>query len=309
MRLKEIARILKGRLYGRDMEVENILPPDEADKTSLTFLFNPEIMTGAGAVIAEVRIQGKNGIVVRDCKKAMYHLLKRFSQSKQKPVISGTAIIEEGVHIPDSCSIGNYTVIKKGARIGNGSYIGNGVFIDEGVRIGRFCRIEHNVVVYRDTFIGDYVYIGANSVIGKEGFGYVRFKTYKRMPHIGNVIIGNYVELGSNVTIDRATIGNTVIGAGTKIDNLVHIAHNVRIGKNCIIMGQSGVAGSTRIGDNVIICGQSGVSDHLKIGKNVVIYAKSGVFSNLEPNKKYSGIPAREHYVVLRALARLYKDL
>ncbi|MEO0094625.1 MAG: UDP-3-O-(3-hydroxymyristoyl)glucosamine N-acyltransferase [candidate division WOR-3 bacterium] len=309
MRLKDIAEIINGKLYGRDIEIKTILPPEEADRDSITFLFNTSLQTEAGAVISEVRVSGKNCIVVKNCKKAMYHLLKRISNLKRKPCIALTAVIANDSKISDSSTIEDYAVIKKGVKIGRGCYIGNGVYIDEGVVIGNYCIIDHNVVIYRNTVIGNYVHINANSVIGKEGFGYIKFKRYRRIPHIGNVIIEDYVEIGSCVCIDRATIGKTIIGSGTKIDNLVHIAHNVHIGKNCVIMGQSGIAGSTKIGDNVIICGQSGVSDHLKVGENVVIYAKSAVFSNLAPNKKYSGIPAREHYCVLKALARLYKDL
>ncbi|MEO0127698.1 MAG: UDP-3-O-(3-hydroxymyristoyl)glucosamine N-acyltransferase [candidate division WOR-3 bacterium] len=309
MRLKDIAKIIKGKLYGRDIEIKTILPPEEADRNSITFLFNTSLQTEAGAVISEVRISGKNCIVVNNCKKAMYYLLKRISNLKREPRIASTAVIANDTKISNSSTIEDYAVIKSGVKIGKGCYIGCGVYIDEDVTLGDYCTIEHNVAIYKNTIIGNYVYIGANSVIGKEGFGYVKIKRYKRIPHIGNVIIEDYVEIGSCVCIDRATIGKTIIGSGTKIDNLVHIAHNVHIGENCLIMGQAGIAGSTKIGDNVIICGQSGVSDHLKIGENAVIYAKSAVFSNLAPNKKYSGIPAREHYLVLKALARLYKDL
>ncbi|MGB9721244.1 MAG: UDP-3-O-(3-hydroxymyristoyl)glucosamine N-acyltransferase [bacterium] len=309
MKLREIAKIVKGNFYGKNMEIKNILPPDEADVDCLTFLFDTKVKTRARNIIAELRIPGKNGIVVSDCKKAMFYLLDRITTKKKHPMIAETAVIEKSAQISPDCIIESHTVIKKGAKVGKGCYIGAGVFVDENVFIGNYCTIEHNVVIYKNTVIGNYVQIGANSVIGKPGFGYVRFKRFKRLPHIGTVLIKDYVDIGSNVTIDRATIGNTIIGEGTKIDNLVHIAHNVHIGRNCLIMGQSGIAGSTKIGDNVILCGQSGVSDHLKIGKNIIVFAKSAVFSNLESNKKYSGIPAREHYKVLRALSRLYKGL
>ncbi len=309
MRLKKIAKIINGTLYGKDIDIKNVLPPEEADRHSLTFLFDPRTKTSARAVIAQQRVAGKISIVVKDSKKAMYLLLKQISRTKTKPHIAQQTRIEKNVHIPESCTIESYTIIKQGAKIGTGCFIGSGVYIDKNVVIGDYCTIEHHAVIYENTRIGNYVCIGANSVIGKEGFGYIKSRTYKRIKHIGGVIIQNFVEIGGNVTIDRATIGNTIIGRGTKIDNLVHIAHNVHIGKNCLVMGQAGIAGSTNIGDNVILCGQSGVSDHLTIGNNVVIYAKSAVFSNLAPDKKYSGIPAREHYIVLKALARLYRNL
>ncbi|MEO0205797.1 MAG: UDP-3-O-(3-hydroxymyristoyl)glucosamine N-acyltransferase [candidate division WOR-3 bacterium] len=309
MRLKEIAKIVKGKLYGKNIEIKNILPPEEADVNSLTFLFDAKMKTAARTVIAQTRIPGKNNIVVPDCKKAMYYLLNKITEKKKQPMIAKTAVIEKGAKISGNCIIESHAIIKKGVRIGKGTYIGAGAFLDENVIIGDYCTIEHNVVIYIKTAIGNYVQVGANSVIGKQGFGYVKFRRFKRLSHIGKVIIKDYVDIGSNVAIDRATIGSTIIGEGTKIDNLVHIAHNVQIGRNCLIMGQAGIAGSTRISDNVVLCGQTGVSDHLKIGKNVIVYAKSAVFSDLEANKRYSGIPAREHYTVLRALSRLYKDL
>ncbi len=304
-----MAKIVNGTLYGKDTEIISILPPEEADRHSLTFLLDPNTKTSACAVITQQRVAGKISIVVKDCKKAMYLLLKQFSRTKNKPYIAQQTLIEKNVHIPESCTIESYTIIKQGVKIGTGCFVGSGVYIDKNVVIGDYCTIEHHAVIYENTRIGNYAWIGANSVIGKEGFGYIKSRTYKRINHIGGVIIQDFVEIGGNVTIDRATMGNTIIGRGTKIDNLVHIAHNVHIGKNCLIMGQTGIAGSTKIGDNVILCGQSGVSDHLKVGNNVVVHAKSAVFSNLAPDKKYSGIPAREHYIVLKALARLYKNL
>lgn len=309
MQLKEIARIVRGRFYGNNLEIKSILPPEEAKKDSLTFLFNPAVRTRAGAVIAVKKISGKSGVIVSDCKKAMFYLLKKIAHRKRTPEIGEKVMIEKGVKIPRSCTIEPYTIVRSDVKIGRGCYIGAGVYLDEGVIIGDHCTIGHHTVIYPNTIIGNFVEIGANSVIGKQGFGYVRFKRYKKLSHIGGVLIKDYVEIGANVAIDRGTIGHTIIDTGTKIDNLVHIAHNVRIGKNCLIMGQVGIAGSARIGDNVILCGQSGVSDHITIGKNVIVYAKSAVFSNLAPYKQYSGIPAREHYTVLKALARLYKGL
>ncbi len=309
MRLRDVAQIVQGKFYGNNLEIKSILPPEEAKRDSLTFLFNLELKTRAGAVVAVKKISKKSGVIVSDCKKAMFYLLKKITKEKKIPEIGKNVIIEKGVNIPESCSIESYTIIQRGAKIGKGCCIGAGVYIDKGVNIGDYCTIGHHTVIYQNTIIGNFVEIGANSIIGKEGFGYIKLKRYQRLPHIGNVIIKDYVEIGANVTVDRGTIGNTVIGEGTKIDNLVHIAHNVKIGKNCLIMGQAGIAGSTKISDNVILCGQTGVSDHLTIGKNVVVYAKSAVFSNLVSNKQYSGIPAREHYTVLKALARLYKGL
>jgi UDP-3-O-[3-hydroxymyristoyl] glucosamine N-acyltransferase len=310
VKLSDVASIVHGSMYGKKFfEIKDILPPDDAGRNDLTFVFKPSIKTCAGAIIASEKFKGKNGIIVKDPKEAMYLLLKKLGKSKRKKEVSTKAMIEKNVSLPKSCTIEPFAIIKNGAMIGNGTYIGAHCYIDGGAIIGRNCEIHPSTVIYNNTKIGDFVIVNSNTVIGKQGFGYMKKKRYERLSHIGNVVIKNFVEIGSNVTIDRGTIGNTVIGEGTKIDNLVQIAHNVKIGKNCIIMGQVGIAGSTKIGSNVTLCGQVGISDHLEIGDNVIVYAKSAIFKSVAKNKEYSGIPAREHRVVLRALGRLYKGL
>ncbi|KPJ74212.1 hypothetical protein AMJ52_01455 [candidate division TA06 bacterium DG_78] len=313
MKLFEVARYVHGLLYGKkSFNIANIQPPDDANKDDLTFLFDPLTETNAGAVIANKKIKGKNGIVVEDPKEAMFILLERLStisNKRRKKEISSMAIIEDNVVVPKSCIIEPFVIIKSGAKIGNETYIGANCVIDRDTSIGKNCEIHPHTVIYKNTKIGNFVSIHSNTVIGKEGFGYIKKRGYKRFKHIGGVVIGDFVEIGSNVTIDRGTIGHTIIGRGTKIDNLVHIAHNVKIGTNCIIMGQVGIAGSTKIGDNVVLCGQVGVKDHITIGNGVTVYAKSGVFTPLKSNEVYSGTPARQHRAVLKALARLYKNL
>lgn len=308
MRLSEVAQIVSGIIYGnKNFVIKNILPPEDAKKYDLTFLFDNSYRTEAGAIIATKKVIGKNCIIVKEPKKAMFKLLKGLSKKEKVKSIAPQSIIEEGVSLPKHCVIEPYCVIKRNAIIGNGTYIGAHCFIDEGVVMGKKCAIHHNTVIYKNTMIGNFVDINSNTVIGKEGFGFIKLKNYGRIKHIGGVIIKDFVEIGSNVTIDRGTIGYTIIGEGTKIDNLVHIAHNVKVGKDCLIMGQVGIAGSTVIGDNVILCGQVGISDHLTIGDRVIVYAKSGVFKSLPKDGKYSGIPARKHQMVLKALARLYR--
>lgn len=308
MKLYEIARIINGSVYGRKAYViKNILPPDSAGKNDLTFLFDSFQKTRAGAVVAEKRVEGKSGIVVKNPKNALFVLLKNLAEKRRKREISPQSLIAQNVVLPKSCTIEPFAVIKKNVKIGAGTYIAAHCYIDEEVTLGKHCEIMSHTVIYKNTKVGDFVAIGANTVIGKEGFGYIKKRRYTRLKHIGGVVIKNFVDIGGNVTIDRGTIGTTIIGEGTKIDNLVHIAHNVEIGNHCILMGQVGIAGSTKIGSHVILCGQVGVSDHLEIGDNVVVYAKSGVFKSLVRNKKFSGIPAREHSAVLKAIARLYK--
>lgn len=307
MKLKEVGSIVAGVIYGDpNMEIRGVLPPEEAQEHDLAFLCDISVRTKAGATIGSEKIEGKNGIIVNDIREAMFLLLKALARPEKPRGVSPKSDIEEGVQLPKSCTVEPFAVIRKNAVIGKNVFIGTHCYIDENVMIGDNCCIHSNAVIYTNTGIGNFVIIGPNSVIGKEGFGYVRHEKYEKIRHIGGVIIESYVELGSNVTVDCGTIGNTVIGEGTKVDNQVHIAHNVTIGKNCIIMGQSGIAGSSRLGNNVILCGQVGISDHLQIEDDVIVYAKSGVFKSLKKGQKYSGTPAREHSVVLRAIARLY---
>ncbi len=308
MKLDDIAGIVGGTAYGNiEFEIGNILPPEDAQASDLTFLFKDKQQTDAGVIISERERAGKSGIVVEDTKEAMFCLLRVLGRTQPTAGISPHAVVEADVQLPDSCTVEPFAVIKKNAHIGCGTYVGAHCYIDEGVVIGENCEIHPNVVIYKGTEIGNLVLLNSSAVIGKEGFGYVKQERYEKIRHIGGVVIESFTEIGSGVTIDRGTIGNTVIGEGTKIDNQVHIAHNVRIGRNCVIMGQVGIAGSSRIGNNVILCGQVGISDHVEIEDDVIVYAKSGVFKQLKQGRKYSGIPAREHDAVLRAMARLYR--
>jgi UDP-3-O-[3-hydroxymyristoyl] glucosamine N-acyltransferase len=309
MKLADVAGVVGGTAYGDiEFEINNILPPEEAQESDLTFLFDERPQTNAGVIISHSKVAGKSGIIVEDMKDAMFCLLRELSKTQRTAGISPQAVLEAGVQLPESCTVEPFAVIKKNARIGSGTYIGAHCYIDEGVVIGENCEIHPSTVICRGTKIGSFSMINSSAVIGKEGFGYVKRKRYEKVRHIGGVVVGDFVEIGSGVTIDRATIGNTIVGEGTKIDNQVHIAHNVKIGRNCIIMGQAGIAGSSRVGDNVILCGQVGISDHLQIEDNVIVYAKSGVFKPLKEGRKYSGNPAREHDAVLRAMARLYRN-
>lgn len=309
VKLSDVGRLVRGKVYGKkSFDIKGVALPDEARDSELTFLFDPGVRTGAGAVVARVPIRNKSGIVVRDPKDALFRLLEHLGKRKRKYTIAPSADIDSSVMLPSQCEIEPFAVIRSGASLGSGTRIGAHAYIDEDVVLGKHCDISPHVVIHRNTRIGDHVMIGSGAVLGKEGFGFVKKRRYRRLRHIGTLIVQAFVDIGAQVTIDRGTIGTTVIGEGTKIDNLVHIAHNVTIGKHCIIMGQCGIAGSARLGDRVVLCGQVGVADHVCIGDNVIVYAKSAVFKTIPENKKYSGIPAREHTAVLRALARLYQQ-
>lgn len=202
---------------------------------------------------------------------------------------------------PLFCCIDNSAQIAKSAQISPFVYIG------KNVKIGAQTIINPFVAIFDDCEIGKRVVIGSGTIIGSPGFGYrKRGDRYYRIFHYGKVIIEDDVEIGQNVIIDRAKVNETRIGQGTKIDSLVHIGHNVKIGKNCIIIAQCGIAGSVQLGNNVILAGQVGIKDHIKIGDNAIVYAKSAVFKNIPKDEKYSGIPARPHNQTLKTWAKLY---
>lgn len=183
------------------------------------------------------------------------------------------------------------------------------VYVEAGVIIGARTVIYPFTTIFEGTEIGSDVVIGPGCAIGGCGFGYDKTETgFRRIPHLGRVVIEDEVEIGANVTIDRAKQGETRIGKGSKIDNLVHIGHNVRIGSHCIIIAQVGIGGSAQIGDKVTLAGQVGIKDHTRVGSGSVIYAKSALLKTVPENSRYSGIPARPHYQTLRAWARFFKD-
>jgi len=182
------------------------------------------------------------------------------------------------------------------------------VFVGEDVSIGDECFIYPNVTIREKVVLGNRVIIHSGSVIGSDGYGYVRAgATQRKIPQAGNVVLGDDVEIGSNVSIDRGTIDSTVIGKGTKIDNLVHIAHNVRIGENCLILGQTGMAGSTIVGNNTVLASQSGIAGHLRIGNNVVVAARGGVIKDVGDGEIVSGFPARKHSEMMKVYAAMMK--
>lgn len=204
--------------------------------------------------------------------------------------VSSSAKIGKNVYIDACCAIGD------NVSIGDNTIIHAGVVIDENSMIGNNVEIYSKVVIRENCSIGNNVIIQPGSIIGGDGYGFTEYngKHYK-VPQIGDVIIKDNVEIGSNVTIDRATIGSTIIGEGTKIDNLVHIAHNVEIGKNCLIVAQVGISGSVIIGDNVTLAGQVGVVGHIEIGSNTTVAARAVVTGNISENSFVSGFPAKPH--------------
>ena len=316
MKISEIARLLNGKLenFTQDKEIKNLKSIETATEDDITFLKNKKDLDKikAGAVIVGSFIPELNipQIVVDKPDIAFYKLIEIFYRDEKKEgFISDLAVVGKNVEIGKSSQIHEYVVIKDNVKIGNNCIIYPFCYIGENTQIGDNCILYPNVVIYKDAIIGSNVIIHANSVIAADGFGYYQEDgKHKKIKHIGKVIIEDDVEIGANTTIDRAMLDETVIKKGTKIDNLVMIGHNCKVGQNTILVSQVGIAGSSKIGNNVILAGQVGVADHITIGDNVIVTAKSGVGSDLPPNGIYgSSINAIEWKKWKRVIAILQK--
>jgi UDP-3-O-[3-hydroxymyristoyl] glucosamine N-acyltransferase len=206
--------------------------------------------------------------------------------------------------IAEGVSIGPGVVIDDGVRIGRHSIIGSGCKIGENSKIGANCRLDSNVVIYHNCHLGNHIIVQANATIGSTGFGYSLIDgAHRLIPHNGGVVIEDFVEIGANTCIDRAKFGNTIIGTGTKIDNLVQIAHNVTIGKCCLIAAQVGVSGSCTLGDGVVLAGQVGLANNIRIGDGTMVGAQTGVMKNVPPGEKMLWTPALKREEAMRVIA------
>lgn len=217
-----------------------------------------------------------------------------FPLVQAKPGVHPTAVIDAGAQVDPSAEIGAHCYVGPGAVIGENTRLMDSVSVGEGVQIGSNCLFYPHVTIYYGSQIGDRVVIHAGTVVGSDGYGFVfDAGQHRKIPQIGNVIVENDVEIGANVTIDRGAQGPTVIGAGTKIDNLVQIAHNVKIGKGCLLVAQSAIAGSSSLGDFAIIAGQAGIAGHIHIGSQATVAAQSGVMHSIPEGEKWLGSPAK----------------
>ena len=302
--LGEIASEIGGKVIGDSSHlIKGVSQIQDASSGTITFLSNPAYKkyletTNADAVIVEEKsfLNEKMGIVVQNSQFAMAKALRLFNPVlKENPIIDSMAYISDYAKIGEKVSVGPGACIEKGVRIGDGCRVGSNTFIGDNTILGNNCDLKANVSVYNNTNIGANVIIHSGTTIGSDGFGFVTIDgSHEKIPQTGNVVIKNDVEIGSNCSVDRATIGSTVIGEMTKIDNLVHIAHNVKIGKGCLITAGFAVAGSTEIGDFCTFAGQVGIAPHLKIGNNSIIASKSGVTKSLKGERVYAGFPARD---------------
>ena len=324
-----IADQINGTVVGdRDIDIFNISKIEEGSKGSLTFLANPKYTefiytTKASAAIVSSDFEPTEKIEltlikVKDPYSSFTTILELFDKdlSKRKG-ISQLTDIDKSSKISDSSFIGSFSTVGENSVIGEKCIIENQVFIGNNVEIGNGCFIYPGVKILDDTIIGQNCIIHSSTTIGSDGFGFAPNDdgSYKKIPQTGNVVIGDNVEIGSNSTIDRATLGSTIISNGVKLDNQIQVAHNVEIGENTAIAAQSGVAGSTKIGKNCMIGGQVGIIGHIKIGDNVKIQAQAGVTSNIESNSRVTGTPAisymnyNKSYVHFKNLHEIVKKI
>ena len=285
-----------------DLEITGVSEIQNGKSGTITFLGNQSYKkymdnTKASAVIVsnEKFLSGKDGVVVKNPQFAMAKVLSKFFPNEYNAKgIHPKAIVDSSSNIGNNVTIEAGAVIEAGVTIDDSTFIGANVFIGKNTKIGSECNIYQNVVIYQDIFIGNKVIIHGSAVIGCDGYGFVKDEgKHLKIPQTGTVLIGDDVEIGANSVIDRATIGETIISNMTKIDNLVHIGHNVQIGSGCLITAQVGIAGSAIIGDNCSIGGQAGVVPHVEIGPKSIIAAKSGVTRSLIGGEMYGGYPAR----------------
>jgi UDP-3-O-[3-hydroxymyristoyl] glucosamine N-acyltransferase len=329
MTVKEIAQIVGGKVVGDPSTVvTGVSGIKEAKKGDLTFVANPKYLvllksTQASAVIiSPSNSHSVNSNVtlvqVENPSLAFSKIINLIGPEpvKFEPGVHPTVIMGKNVKLGRDVSIQPYTVIEDGVVIGDNTVIGAGCYIGHYTKIGHDCFVHPHVVIRERIIIGNRVNIHSGTVIGGDGFGFATVKgVHHKIPQIGTVEIGDDVEIGANVTIDRARFEKTCIGNGVKIDNLVQIAHNVSIGDHTIIVAQVGISGSTSVGKNVIIAGQAGLIGHITVGDNAIIGGKAGVTKNVPSGTNVSGFPAREKwedmkcYAYLRKLPDLFEKL
>ena len=302
---QDIAQTVKGQLEGSATAVvTSAAGLSEAGENDLSFFHNPKYADQLSKTRAKVILvpEATNGVAMPGDKTwiRVSHPQWAFAQVLE-------LIDQARSHHPTG--IHPKAHVEPSAVVGQGTRIYPGCFIGANARIGENCLLYPNVVVREDTEVGSRVIIHAGAVLGADGYGFATQRgRHHKIPQIGRVVVEDDVEIGANVTIDRATTGETRIGAGTKIDNLVHIAHNVRIGKDCLIVAQVGIAGSTSVGERVTIGGQVGIVGHVTIGDNATIAAQSGIMNDVAPGEVLFGSPARPIKLAMKLLA-LYGKL
>jgi len=326
---EQIAGILEGEIVGdSNVEVSRLSKIEEGTEGSLTFLSNPKYTNFIYTTKASITIVNDTFvpespidttlIKVADAYKAFSKLLEFYNQVKlNKSGIETPSFISESATYGENIYLGSFSYVGDNVTLGDNVKVYPGSFIGDNVTIGNNVIIFAGAKIYSETVIGNNCTVHSGAVIGADGFGYAPNEdgTYNKIPQIGNVIIEDNVDIGANSTIDRATLGSTIIRTGVKIDNQVQIAHNVEVGKNTVIAAQTGIAGSTKLGENGMIGGQVGIVGHLTIGNNVRIQAQSGVGRNIKDNEVLQGSPTfgysdfSKSYVHFKNLPKMAKEI
>lgn len=325
MTVEEIALQVGGEISGDGKQaIHGIAPAATAKTGELTFADNASFFalaeqSQASAVLVPKTFESATRTLIRvkDVRLALAKLLPLFEPAEQwDPGVHPMAVVHPTASVHASAHIGAHCIVGAEATIGEGCVLMGGNHIGRRAILGARVKLYPNVVIGARCEIGDRVTIHASTVIGSDGYGYVFDNgVHRKVPQIGNVVIHADVEIGSNASIDRAALGSTVIGQGTKIDNLVHVAHNVSIGRHCLVMGQVGFAGSTQMGDYSVIASQSGIAGHLTLGRQVMVGAKSGVMRDIPDKGVVLGIPAmpdkqtKRQWVALQQLPDVLKRL
>ncbi|MFT6334178.1 MAG: UDP-3-O-[3-hydroxymyristoyl] glucosamine N-acyltransferase [Saprospiraceae bacterium] len=319
----QIATIVEGIVDGDpDVVIHGPSPIEEGRPGTVSFLSNPKYeqflySTNASAVLVHEDFSptmkiNSSLIRVKDVGVSIAKLFEHFSTRHETPHhISENSFIHEAALTSPNISVGMYSVVSEGVKVGAGTVIHTQVFVGKNVVLGKNVTLHSGVKIYRDCVIGDNCILHSNVVVGSDGFGFTKNADgqYEKIPHLGNVIIESDVEIGSNSTVDRGTIGDTIIRKGVKLDNLVQIAHNAEVGENTVMAAQSGVAGSSKVGKNCVIGGQVGIIGHLKIADGTMIQGQSGVTRSVkEENSKLYGTPAISYQNYLRSYSH-FKNL
>jgi len=313
----EIAKQLAGEVLGdANTPLTGFANADAAKAGDLTFAENAEYFAAAEASAATAIIAGKDAtstkkVIIRVTNPRVAFakaLAIFFPEPKFTPGIHPSAVIAQSAQIDPSAHIGPHCAIGERVKIGANVVLQSGNFVGDDSALGDGTNLFPNVTIYSSSQIGKRVRIHSGTVIGSDGFGYVfDMGFHRKVPQIGNVVIGDDVEIGSNSSVDRGALGSTLIGKGTKIDNLVQVAHNVEIGEHCILCSQVGIAGSAKVGHYVVMAGQVGIAGHLKIGNKVTIGSKAGVMHNIPDGEMWLGTPAQPDKQAKRVMIALQR--
>jgi len=322
--LDDVVRLTGGRLGtgagGAPARLRRVAALDDADADAVSFFADRRYLaafgeTRAGAVLVAPALADAPGapraarVVVDRPHEAMLALLAALYPTAERAAgVHASARVGPGARLGTGVTVDAFASVGAGAVVGDGAWIGAHCAVGDGVHVGAASELRPHVTLYPGTVLGARVLVQSGARIGADGFGYVFADgAHRKIPHVGRCVIEDDVEIGANSTVDRGSVGDTVIGAGTKLDNLVHVGHNVRIGKACLLMAQVGIAGSATVEDGVILAGQAGVGGHVRIGRGARIGGQAGVFGDVPAGETWSGYPARPHKESMRAHAALFR--